>query len=286
LSVKTSCTHPVTILSLSCPHPVPKKLCKFAANKLDPPAAGFLRPLTVREWEQQMTALFNAYLKSFFEDELLLTATLLDRRFGQESLPRNLLPVAVAALRIRLIKVHTRMSEEHAVAVDDWRRARAHALAQAPNRPQEQEQGLDRAVAAARSTQVQQHVHDADFLDSLFGVRVGQGQDQDNPQPGGGGPTRNFRSVEDEMRELAKLPALPATGDPMLVFRKDSPLNLVLAREVALDVLAAPAGEASVERDFSVATHVLGKARLSMAPKRLEQLVFAKRNSKALNFEL
>jgi hypothetical protein len=31
LSVKTSCTHPVTILSLSCPHPVPKKLCMTAS---------------------------------------------------------------------------------------------------------------------------------------------------------------------------------------------------------------------------------------------------------------
>ena len=41
-----------------------------------------------------------------------------------------------------------------------------------------------------------------------------------------------------------------------------------------------------VERDFSVATHVLGKTRLSMAPARLEQLVFTKRNAKSLNFDI
>jgi hypothetical protein len=138
-------------------------------------------------------------------------------------------------------------------------------------------------VAAARSAQVQQHVHDADLLGRLFGGGIGVNNDELLAQ---GGPTPNFRSVDDEMQKLAKLPKLPTTGDAMQVYRKDSPFNLTLAREVALDVLAAPAGEAPVERDFSVATHVLGKSRLSMAPKRLEQLVFSKRNSKALNFDL
>jgi hypothetical protein len=253
---------------------------KFGANRLDPPAAGFLRPQLVRLWEAPIMALLNTYLKPFYEDELLLCATLLDRRFGHESLSHNLLAVAVAALKIRLYKVHARLTEAHAIVVDEWRRA--HELAQAPVRPPQREQGLDPEVAAARSAQVLEHAHDANLLNLLFGG--GGGGDGDEALVGG--PTPNFRSVDDEMKVLAKLPKLHGTADAMQVFRKDSPFNLVLAREVALDVLAAPAGEAPVERDFSVATHVLGKSRLSMAPKRLEQIVFAKRNAKALNFEL
>jgi hypothetical protein len=88
------------------------------------------------------------------------------------------------------------------------------------------------------------------------------------------------------LKEILRLPRLTEAGDPMQVYNRHSPFNLVLARVVAIDVLAAPAGEAPVERDFSVATHVLGKSRQSMKPARLEQIVFTKRNSMALNFPI
>jgi hypothetical protein len=47
--------------------------------------------------------------------------------------------------------------------------------------------------------------------------------------------------VDDEMKVLAELPKLHEAADMMQVFRKDSPFNLILARELALNVRVAPA---------------------------------------------
>jgi hypothetical protein len=92
-----------------------------------------------------------------------------------------------------------------------------------------------------------------------------------------------FLLRDDEMKVLPELPKLHEAADMMQVFRKDSPFNLILARELALalNVLVAPA--------FSVATHVhvLGiGSRTSAWRQNPSRKVFAKRNAKALKFEL
>ena len=256
----------------------------FTLNKLQPPpppgpgpAQGFVNPAVVRRWEAPMTALFDAYLKPFFGDELLLTATLLDSRCGIQSLPSSLLPVAAAALKNRLIKVHARLSVEHALAVERWRHEQESDREVPLGGALPQDRALNHNVAAARAAQVQDHVHTAEMLDDLFGGGA-PGQSVT-----AGGPIPTFRSVDEEMAVLKQLPRLAGTADPMQLYRKESKHKLVLATEVAIDVLAAPAGEAPVERDFSVATHVLGKSRFRLKPASLEQLVFSKRNSKSMN---
>lgn len=92
-----------------------------------------------------------------------------------------------------------------------------------------------------------------------------------------------FRAVADELIALRSLPRLAANADAMSYYSLDSPYKLLLARRVAMEVLSIPAGEAAVERDFSIAAAVIGKSRRSLAPTQLERLVFSKRNARALN---
>jgi hypothetical protein len=169
----------------------------------------------------------------------------LDRRRGHESLPPSLLPAAVAALKKRLTTVHTKLCAEHARAVEQWRIARERdlALAQQAN-PVDHEAGLNRHIAAARSAQVQLHVHDPNLLQRLFGAGADGAEGDQERDARRGAPLADFRSVDAELKELFALPRLHETGNAMLVFHKNSPHKLVLAREVALDVLSAPAGEA------------------------------------------
>jgi hypothetical protein len=131
------------------------------------------------------------------------------------------------------------------------------------------------------------------LLVHLLWVHVFDGvQVQQQPAVAGGGvgvilqpPSAAFRSVQEELSILKQLPRLAQTADAMHYYRKDSPFKLELARRVALEVFSVPAGEAPVERDFSIAAAVVGKSRRSLAPAQLERLlVFAKKNTRSLNW--
>jgi hypothetical protein len=50
----------------------------------------FQRPREVARWQQHFQHLSTTYLKPFFDDEMFLVATMLDRRQGVETLPAHL----------------------------------------------------------------------------------------------------------------------------------------------------------------------------------------------------
>jgi hypothetical protein len=266
----------------------------FALNSQAVPGGGFQRPREVARWQQHFQHLSTTYLKPFFDDEMFLVATMLDRRQGVETLPAHLAMAAAAALRTRLTAVHAIMTAEHADVVHRWQLDQAELL-----RLQHEQQGdvqpvegaLNEHVANARQAQVRLHVHDDALMDALFGGNDDiQMQHADGGAAAGGGargqlrpPTPMFRTVADELIALRSLPRLAANADAMSYYSLDSPYKLLLARRVAMEVLSVPAGEAAVERDFSIAAAVIGKSRRSLAPTQLERLVFAKRNTRALN---
>lgn len=86
--------------------------------------------------------------------------------------------------------------------------------------------------------------------------------------------------VGQDARQLADLLSNQASfaADPSKYFS-----SLPLIRELAMDVLSAPAGEASCERIFSLAGKLVGKNRASLSPTSLSNLCFLKRNTIALN---
>lgn len=275
----------------------------FVRNAQDLPAAGFQRPLEVRRWRNTFDRLSATYLRPFFEDEMFLVATMLDRRQGHESLPQVLAIAAATALKARLTAVHAVMSAEHDEAVRRWQEEQAVQHQQQHDQQQQAQQlriadgALNPRVADARQEQVQQHVHDEALLDAMYGGgaddvvvqrRVGAGAGAAAAAAAAvaaaaaGRPSPTFRTVADEMIVIRNLPHLAQHDDAMKYYQRDSPWKLVLARRVALEVLSVPAGEAAVERDFSVATAVIGKSRRRLAPTQIERLVFAKRNTSAL----
>lgn len=263
----------------------------FALNAQNEPAANFQLPRAVASWQNHFHRLTTTYLRPFFDDAVFLVATLLDRRHGVEALPRFLLEPATRALMARLTAVHAIMSAEHDDAVRRWQEEQVELLRLRQDDRQAQgdvERALNRHVAAAREAQVFVHAHDDRLLDALFGAGDGI-QVQQQPAAGGAQaqapqrPSPSFRSVQDEMATLRYLPRLPHDADAMQYYTKESPYKLELARRVALEVLSVPAGEAPVERDFSVATAVIGKSRRSLAPTQLERIVFSKRNARSLD---
>jgi hypothetical protein len=257
----------------------------FALNSQAVPGGGFQRPREVARWQQHFQHLSTTYLKPFFDDEMFLVATMLDRRQGVETLPAHLAMAAAAALRTRLTAVHAIMTAEHADVVHRWQLDQAELL-----RLQHEQQGdvqpvegaLNEHVVAARNEQIRTHVHRPELLNALFDGDGDGVQVQQQPAVAGGGvgvilqpPSAAFRSVQEELSILKQLPRLAQTADAMHYYRKDSPFKLELARRVALEVFSVPAGEAPVERDFSIAAAVVGKSRRSLAPAQLERLVFA-----------
>jgi hypothetical protein len=261
----------------------------FALNLQAVPAGVFQQPREVARWQNHFNRLIATYLKPFLEDEVFLVATLLDRRRGIETLPEHLLPAATHALKARLAVVHATLSAEHAEEVRRWHEDQ-HQLLQLQQHEREREADAERAlnphVVAARNEQIRTHVHRPELLNALFdgdgdGVQVQQQPAVAVAGAGGGvgvilqPPSAAFRSVQEELSILKQLPRLAQTADAMHYYRKDSPFKLELARRVALEVFSVPAGEAPVERDFSIAAAVVGKSRRSLAPAQLERLVFA-----------
>jgi hypothetical protein len=246
----------------------------------------FLQPSNVQRWQLTFDKLFDAYLQPFTTDEEFLAATLLDRRWGVESLPAFALPAAGAALRERLDKQHNllELARMRALQEEEERRARAAAAAALQAEPD----GDNAAGPGVRAAQagVQQHVHDDEDLDVAFGLRSRGLARARGEHAAPVLPPAHFRSVDDEILAIRGLPKLKMSANAMCYFKSDAPQKLDLARPVARELLSLPAGEAAPERDFSVALRLLGLSRHSIAPEKLGELVFIKKNKAALGLKL
>ena len=226
----------------------------------------FLNADEVLRWRPTFDALVARYIEPFCSDEAFLVATLLDRRFGVETLPHWLLAAANIALTARLAAVHDQLEAERAAALRQRYEQQQQAAAAVPV-----DANLHVNVALARELQVFAYQHDAVALARAFG-------DADVASAGPPPDLPTFRTVADEKAALRALPPLKMTDDPMLYYSPSSPHKLELARRVAVDVLAMPSGESPCERIFSIASRVLGQSRHKMSPAQLERLVFIKKN--------
>lgn len=238
------------------------KLFDKASNLND---STFLNANEVLRWRPTFNVLAARYIEPFYLDEAYLVATVCDRRFGVETLPRDLLPAANAALTARLTAVHDRLEAERAAALQ-------HRLGLLRNESSSRQvdTNLNSGVAEARELQVADYKHDKDDLARVFG---------DNavavvPLP----ESATFRTVAEEKQVILSLPRLEMKDDPMQYYTPSSPYKLELTRHVVLDVFAMPSSEAPCERVFSIASRVLGQSRNSISPIQLERLTFLKKN--------
>ena len=229
----------------------------------------FLKAERVQRWQLTLDKLYDAYVLPFTADEEFLAATMLDRRWGTESLPPGSLRAAGAALRARLEAHHDVLELARVRAVQE----EEHRRAALPD---------NAAGSAVREAQarVQQHAHDAAELARALGVP------RDEQREGPVLPPATFREVNDEIAVLLRLPKLKMNANAMVYYKLDAPQKLDLARRVARELLSLPAGEAAPERDFSVALRLLGLSRHSLTPEKLGELVFIKKNKVVLGLKL
>ena len=73
--------------------------------------------------------------------------------------------------------------------------------------------------------------------------------------------------------------------DPMIFFSDGPTAALPLVRQIALDALAVPVGDAPSERIFSICSRIIRKQRARMSPRMVAALTFVKKNRIALSTE-
>jgi hypothetical protein len=209
------------------------------------------QPAKVAAWAALVAKLWDTYLAGFVDDDLFLSATMVDARWQLGvSLPFDLQTKAGASLRRRIQVEFDRREQEREIA--------ARVLAQSGGN------ALDRNVVDEQA-----RVRTA----AALGIAVLQVQQQARVAL----PPRAYNDIDTELALLFAAIAnrqepLPLDADPMQIFRDN---NLQLARAVALDVLSVPSGEAPCER--------IRTDRSSMSHRQVTRLTFIRKNKVALN---
>jgi hAT family C-terminal dimerisation region len=219
-----------------------------------------LAPRAVASWKNLFEQLWRRYVSAFQHDEIFLAATTLDLRFGLKTLPTEVQDRAFKSTKELLEKEWMRQENDRLAAVQV-----------------EVQPGLVRAdgpqVAAQRNAGVRIEV---DFNPQALLARNGI------QPPAAAAIARNFRQASDELQDLFSndifLHTLPMDANPLEVFTRAGAPNMILCFNVALDVLAVPAGEAPSERIFSIAGRVQTFSRIRIAPVRLCEETWLKKN--------
>jgi hAT family C-terminal dimerisation region len=219
-------------------------------------SSGITRPALVAGWKTNFDRLWQRYVSAFIEDEIFLSATVFDPRFGLRALPQDLRKKAWDAAMALLEKEYAAREAEH----------RQHQNADGLVGPLRPDDGARAAGARRLGVDMDDGFDPNSFLRDQGVVPVGD----DGRRP--------YREPLDELAAIVQLPNMAMSGNPITVYAKDSRYNLELSRSVVLDVLAVPAGEAPSERVFSIASRIQTHVRTSMTPGRLCQEVFVAKN--------
>lgn len=236
-----------------------------SATRGDTADGAFIDSHTVGSWETIFYNLWDSYVDGFLHDELLLTATLLDPRNGFGcGLSFSLLKEAKEALTSRLeSKLDALMIAEDSTSDDT---------------PLPTNAGV--SVADARSSSLGSHLLPQSAVASIMGIDISS----ENTS------SQNMNTVQEELRILFKAVSDSKlvgnwSADPMDLYRRGK-WNLQLSREVALDVLSVPAGQAASERVFSIASRVIKFDRCRMSAEQVCMTTFVKKNTKALGLDM